>query len=544
MRYERTSESGIPSHSSETMCAPGLRRLVSTSLMMLSVTMTAQLPQAAVSSQRGDDVMTLHESAHLVILDVSVWDWKGSPVTGLPKEAFHLLEDGHVQALRLVEEHAPIDANVARQGMAAVAAKLPANTFTNFKPFADPPANVIVLDALTSPDYSQAYHLKQVLEYLTKAVPGTPFIVFRLDTQLHLVQGLTMDAVRLRTAVAALEPTQVLPDDPAYAGERREIIGSAVDELTRYLAATPGRKTMFWYSGRLGLDVSADGTHDDPGLLSQLCAWTDRLEQNRIDVYRLGLAGGGYSAGLGCRPGRSFPTIEQAVAGEAHFYTLSYTPTNGNWDGKYRKLKVDVTTKGTPWQGVKLSYRDGYYARPDDGSVRSSVVSAAATDVSGESPALQQAMTIGAPQPDDVVFEVTATPDATVTKDAAGASAGAGNFLSAALREQGYSSYALHYAVRANQLLLIASPDQKNYAVKLEVVAVVYDSLGNAINSKRDVISTNFTGPDDPQLQTATVTAGLTTQVPVTGSSFLRIGVRDMATDKVGALEISAAAVK
>ena len=85
---------------------------------------------------------------------------------------------------------------------------------------------------------------------------------------------------------------------------------------------------------------------------------------------------------------------------------------------------------------------------------------------------------------------------------------------------------------------LIAAPGQTDYGEKVEVVTVVYDSLGHPVNSKRSVVSVNFNGPDDPRLQQATVTADLTTQVPAKGDYFLRIGVHDLATDKVGALEI------
>jgi hypothetical protein len=68
--------------------------------------------------------------------------------------------------------------------------------------------------------------------------------------------------------------------------------------------------------------------------------------------------------------------------------------------------------------------------------------------------------------------------------------------------------------------------------------------LGHAINSKRSAVSVSFDGPDDPRLQKATITADLTTQVPAKGDYFLRIGVHDLATDKVGALEVPVSSVK
>ena len=102
-------------------------------------------------TQGSNGVMTLHVGTHLVALDVAVLDWKGSPVTGLKKENFHLFEDGQEQTVKnFGRKHLPIAASDARQRLAAVAAALPSNTFTNFKPFPGGTVNVVVMDSLTS----------------------------------------------------------------------------------------------------------------------------------------------------------------------------------------------------------------------------------------------------------------------------------------------------------------------------------------------------------------------------------------------------------
>ena len=513
-------------------------------LLAFSATLRAQqdtgTPQPAPSP---DGTFTLRANTHLVVLDVSVLDWKGSPATGLTKDAFRVSEDGHDQTVKNLEEHAPIDPAVARQQLAAVAAKLPPNTFTNFKPFPGATVNVVVLDALTSPPSTQRDQYDQLISYMKTVPPGTPFILFKLDTQLHLVQGLTMDPAVLRATVA-IKPGEVFTQPNMSYIQKRQVVGSAVDQLTRYLAAIPGRKTMFWFTYIIGIDLSSTGDHSDPVEANLFCQWTDSLQQNRIDVYRLGSVQDRIDSGLGCHASHvAGKTIAAVVDAAAHFYTLSYTPTNANWNGHYRKLNVNVNGKGTPWKGITLDYREGYYGRENDGSVRSSVVSAPSTP-KAESLALQHAMGLGAPEPDDVVFEATVKPDPEVLKDAAGQPAPPGNFLSEPLRTKGYRAYEFHYAVRADQLRLIAAPDQKAYAEKLEVVAVIYDSLGHPLNSKRAAVSVSFDGPDDPRLAQATVTADLTTQAPATGDYFLRIGVHDLATDKVGALEIPVSSIK
>jgi VWFA-related protein len=50
-------------------------------------------------------------------------------------------------------------------------------------------------------------------------------------------------------------------------------------------------------------------------------------------------------------------TLARVTDQGAHFYTLTYTPTNPEQDGKYRKIEVKLSTKT-----YQLTYRPGYYA--------------------------------------------------------------------------------------------------------------------------------------------------------------------------------------
>lgn len=494
----------------------------------------AQNSTGATLTQGANGVMTLHVGTHLVVLDVTVLDWKGSPVTGLKRDAFHLFEDGHEQTIKNFEEHVPISAVDARQRLAAVAAALPPNTFTNFKPFPGGTVNVVVMDSLTSRPDTQNFFLAQLSMYLSQYPAGTPFIFLHLDSQLHMVQEMTMDPAVLR---AVLKSNRLGPFNETYATYklRREIISSAIDQLVGYLAPIPNKKTVLWFSGGLGGAISSTGDNSEPDVHVQLCKWTDELQQHRIDSYRY-LPQGYFTTGLNCNPGLNIgESISSVVDSAAHFYTLSYSPTNPDWNGRYRKVKITVPSTGR--HNLTLDYRPGYYGRVDDASVENSVVSAPPPP-SPENPAMQQAMGMGSPEPDEVVFEATTTPARDIVRDVPATAAPPGNYLSAALRKQGYREVALHFAVRANQLRLISAPDQTEFAEKLQAVAVVYDSVGHAINSKKSIVSVAFDGPDDPRLQKATVAADLATQIPAKGNYFLRLGVRDIATDKVGAIEI------
>lgn len=52
--------------------------------------------------------------------------------------------------------------------------------------------------------------------------------------------------------------------------------------------------------------------------------------------------------------------LRRAVDDSRVVYTLSYAPTHGEWDGKFREIKVECRRAG-----VKLRHRKGYFALPD-----------------------------------------------------------------------------------------------------------------------------------------------------------------------------------
>jgi hypothetical protein len=147
-------------------------------------------------------------------------------------------------------------------------------------------------------------------------------------------------------------------------------------------------------------------------------------------------------------------------------------------------------------------------------------------------------MGMGTIEPTQIVFQASATRAAAEIKDAANQPAAAGNFLNVKFRKQGYREYTIHFRVRADELKLTQPTPESAYTGKLEFVAVVYDNQGQAVNGKREKASVSFDNLTDPDLRTASLTGDLVIQVPANGSYFLRLGVRDTATDRVGALEI------
>ena len=94
----------------------------------------------------------IHVESRAVLVDVIVTDSSGKPVTGLPKDAFTVTEQGKPQTISFFEEN-----GTAPPPQPVEMPKLPPDVFTNFSPYPQPPAvNVLLLDSLNTRMESQS----------------------------------------------------------------------------------------------------------------------------------------------------------------------------------------------------------------------------------------------------------------------------------------------------------------------------------------------------------------------------------------------------
>jgi len=370
--------------------APTRIALLISLLAIAAQRITAQQP-AAVQSENG--VYTIHADTHMVLLDVTVTDNHKHPVTGLTKDDFKLLEDGQPQAIKFFEEHAPVDpAEIALQKAAAVAGQL--NTFTNYEPFTGRPVTVLLLNELFrardfNPQRPERSSLRSMMiEAVQSAPPDTPFAIYMLDSELHLVQPVTTDRALLRARINVLwkpppkfgseeliNPTEYAAhperyNDPSSADTippaedipvRRSIMSDAMQHLASSLRGEPGRKSLYVFTGAFQCAVVGAHTRDARSCPAYshfgsdkefVCGLMDTLEQGRMSIYRV--YPGEIEYGFGCPASADLGT-------SANYYTLYYMPTNGDWNGKYRATTVEVADKE-----LHLAYRKGYYGTPEN----------------------------------------------------------------------------------------------------------------------------------------------------------------------------------
>jgi VWFA-related protein len=571
-----------------------------------------QQPEAI---QKENGVYTLHADTHLVLLDVTVMDKQGHPVAGLTKNDFKLLEDGQPQTIKVFEEHAPVDpAEIARQKAAALAGQ-PPNTFTNYEPFTGRPVTVLLLNELFplprrdfDPQRPELSPLRQrMIETVHNAPPDTPFAIYLLDSELRLVQPVTTDRALLLARINVLWKT------PQFGSERminpngkldfrgvppaedipvrRSITSDAMRQLASSLKGEPGRKSLFVFTGGFQCTVVGTGTEslqDCPDLpfpndsMDYLCGLMDTLEQGRMSIYRVYPMPGEIGYGFGCPASADLGT-------SANYYTLYYTPTNGDWNGKYRATTVEVADK----KGVHLTYRKGYYGTPENaeahyytarrpaaapvvpasGGAGSNGPTIAATTVAPatadseslgtgttEAKSTQQillrrrgAESLGtgaapvAPTPSAAVFSVQVIPaDTTVVPAIAARATDKEKQTETQKQEQEYRQLMLRLSMPASEFKVMPS-DSGQYVARLQISAVGYAGgrLASSNGSQAVQMVVNFNGAADPRIATSTITATLTLNVLEHDKSrWLLVIVRDMATGQLGSMVIPMEQVK
>jgi len=271
-------------------------RSAASGLLLAGLAGVAQQPPTMAPPATTDSV--IKTSSTLVLVDVVVTE-KGKAVHGVEPHRFHVLEDGHDQALTSVEEHL---AAPARPEPAAHHAEAEPNIVSNF-PEAPPGSavNVLLLDGLNTSLVNQMEVRREMVHYLEQIAPGTQMAIFTLGSGLRMVQGFTANVGELTEALknhrdspqpsslvdpAAQTTMDSAVNDLAQGGAgsdaltalqqfesettsmqtdiRVKMTLSAFQQLARYLSAVPGRKNLIWLSGSFPLTIDPEPSLQDP----------------------------------------------------------------------------------------------------------------------------------------------------------------------------------------------------------------------------------------------------------------------------------------
>ncbi len=561
------------------------KRALIASVLLLSATIaSAQTPPTPSTPP------TINIYTRVVEIDVNVTDAKGNSVHGLTQSDFTVTQDGQPITPSNFREHRPNDPGDI---LAAAKPNLPPNTFTNGgAPPSIRPLYLLLLDSLDTPTITQSIVQKAMVDFVAKLPAGTRVAVFSLSSigKLSVVQGFTSDPDLLKKAIKShkfdlqippLEEagqdsssdTDAIQQDPFkkpsvqpqppkidmniecnHAAERAEYTFSAMMQIARYLSGMPGRKNIIWYTGAFPTrmkDKQGDTCYDEgqairtfEGMLEHSHAFVYPIDPRAMDAVskygpdsyfvRMQTVEHNVMEGIADVTGGKAiyntnnltAAAQQVIESGSNYYTIDYVPTNTVMDTRAHTINVTVDKPD-----LTLLYRHGFHANPPNMTTTGQIVHQATP--------LQSAMMPGTLQPSQILFTVTAaqspTPDATLPPG--------NNPSDPKTMKPPFRRLSLIYTIDLSGLQFNASPDGV-YHGQFEYAVNVYDSAtGQLVNSSALAAK--------PALPPAVYQSMLATgaklrqeiDLPAKGDYILRLGVHDLTTDSVGALEFPASAL-
>ena len=366
-----------------------------------------------------------------------------------------------------------------------------------------------------------------------------------------------------------------------------------LNQLAAFLGSFPGRKNVIWMSGAFPLALFGQTSMRFEGSIAQTI---NLLAASRVAIYPVDVRGAATpqfytaenqldptvtsgaqlqgpppgvtqdapNAGSGAQAGAlldegqarnssnsTMDMLAEATGGKAFynqndlsriignvtshstdFYTLSYSPTNTKMDGTFRKIEVKVGDNAH----YTLSYRQGYYARDEDlpgaaQSLQAEEAQRAAQDPTAIDP-LKPFMVFGMPQSEQILYKalIQHVPPKTAAADARPSLKGPTD------------SYSIDFAVDSDDLAMKLDSDGLRKDT-LNVSLIVYDKYGQVTSREDHLVKLNI----KPDAWAVFKKNGLQlhgrVQVPK-GQYWLRTGIYDQGTRKVGTMEVPLSSVQ
>jgi VWFA-related protein len=224
--------------------------------------------------------------------------------------------------------------------------------------------------------------------------------------------------------------------------------------------------------------------------------------------------------------------VDKAIENGANYYSLSYIPPDLNFDGRFHNIDVQVDRPG-----VHLSYRKGYNA---DDIVHNAITPMLPLTTSAPEPYgsnMQASMGRGVPTASQVLFDVRVTPSAEPAKPGDAMAIGT---LDPKLQGKALVRYdVLYFIPEISSQIVFALGADGSHKCSLEFDLAAYDVFGKRITGLSQTSnSPPFTAGQYQQFLKQKQFQFLQQIDLPPGEIFLRVGVLDAVSQKVGTLEI------
>lgn len=222
--------------------------------------------------------------------------------------------------------------------------------------------------------------------------------------------------------------------------------------------------------------------------------------------------------------------IAKAVDKGANYYTLSYVPQFKEYDGTHHTIHIEADKPG-----IHLTYRDEYYAE-DSSKIKPIVgltLATTAPDVSDGN--MRAAMSRSIPTSTQLLFNVRVEPSTAPAKPGDPPILGTLDpAFKMKLKGKLLTRYGFQYEISPGQLSFTDGPNgTHNDSIELDIA--VYDTESKAVTSLSQTVK--MTLNDKTVVNNEPIHISQLIDLPP-GQLFIRVGVLDPATNKVGTLEI------
>lgn len=338
---------------------------------------------------------------------------------------------------------------------------------------------------------------------------------------------------------------------------------TTLQQLARALSAIPGRKNLIWVAGAFPVALFPEGDnralltafhgHEMPEALRET---VNMLTRARVALYPVSARGlmddrtmnadsSGQPNGdnFETNPYKESPAIRATAAtmeqlatdtgGQAvyttnnvaaalsrniqdgaHYYSVSYTPSNEKTDGAFRRIDVKLT-EGK----YKLAYRRGYFA--DTGSIPA---------VQQPSDPLAPLLAPGMPASTQIIYRMRVVSEG---PPATGAARAGGN----AKMSGPLTRTKMIFQIPADSISF-AKSDGGTYDARIKVAMVAYSHDGKPVNWTGGVMSLKLSDAQYARSQQTGIAAPMEIDLPAEAVS-LATGIFDMNTQRAGTLQIA-----
>ncbi len=496
------------------------------------------LPGAGAGQEPPANTPTLKVYSRETIVDVNVTDADGNPVRGLKRSDFTVEENGKPQAIHSFEEF-----DERPPAPAKPLGKLAPNEFTNAQPLPENgPVNLLLLDTLNALPEDAVREQQAVIDYIDRMPAGTQIAVLLLSTSgLHILQPFTAEPNLLRRA-ALSHMYEFGSSIDKWTRDWYSI--DAMDQIAAYVSRIRGRKNLLWFIRGMPIALVRDGgyswsdpdvgggwTPPDMGVVYRLMDAYELLTAEQIAVYPVDPRGVG---GLGMETMRAEAVaddlggtayyntndlgtaVASAIEHGSHFYTLSYFPPHHD-DGHFHAIHIAVDLPG-----LRLIYRKGYNAE----------LPQLHPPTSG--PALMKAsLEAKLPNATQLLFNVKVNLGARPAGAAGPAVEGA---LARKYRNAPLTRFDLLYTLELKQLAF-AGGVGGGRSGSLEFDLAAYNSRRKLVTTLKQTAQLPLGSEQDPQALERPFEFSQQLDLPP-GAIYLRVGILDRTSNKVGSLEI------